>query len=151
MAPCSAWSSSRHHNASASTKPNNRSATALEEEVRRVYYVCTWSFVSSVCPTFTVYISDRTDFSVTVVSILRLHSLVYLAASDNPTWDQWTTALWSVIEVNIGIICTCLPTLRLLLLRIFPGLRGTRVAPYNTHQTVDACTAQAVDMQKAGE
>ncbi|KAJ6437430.1 putative AC transposase [Purpureocillium lavendulum] len=64
---------------------------------------------------------------VTIVSILRLRSLIFFANSSNPTWDQWSIAYWSTIEVNVGMICTCLPSLRLILLRVFPQLgSGTR-------------------------
>ena len=65
---------------------------------------------------------------MTVVSILRLRSLVGFANSSNPTWDQWEIAYWSTIEVNIGMICTCFPSLRLLLLRLFPNLLGNTTA-----------------------
>ncbi|KAI7913663.1 CFEM domain-containing protein [Pyricularia oryzae] len=61
---------------------------------------------------------------VTVVSVLRLQSLVAFARSDNPTMDSWDVTSWSVIEINVGIMCTCLPSLRLLLVRIFPRLGG---------------------------
>ncbi|UNI21695.1 hypothetical protein JDV02_007663 [Purpureocillium takamizusanense] len=59
---------------------------------------------------------------VTVVSILRLQSLVFFANSTNPTYDQWSPVNWSTVEVNVGMICTCLPSLRLILVRIFPRL-----------------------------
>ncbi|TLD11905.1 hypothetical protein PspLS_11259 [Pyricularia sp. CBS 133598] len=65
---------------------------------------------------------------VTVVSILRLQSLVAFARSDNPTMDSWDVTSWSVIEINVGIMCACLPSLRLLLVRIFPRLGGTSAA-----------------------
>jgi hypothetical protein len=39
--------------------------------------------------------------------------------------DQWNVAWWSTMEVNIGIICTCLPTIRLILKRMFPQLFST--------------------------
>lgn len=64
-------------------------------------------------------------YSVTVVSILRLQSLLHFANSNNPTWDQWFVAFWSIIEVNVGMICTCLPTLRLILVRLCPNIFGT--------------------------
>lgn len=63
--------------------------------------------------------------SDTVVSILRLHSLIHFATSWNPTWDQWNVAWFSTIEINIGLICTCLPTLRLMLMSIAPRVFGT--------------------------
>lgn len=57
--------------------------------------------------------------------MLRLRSLIYFANSSNPTWDQWNLVYWSTIEVNVGMICTCLPSMRLILLRVFPRLFGT--------------------------
>ncbi|OIW29283.1 hypothetical protein CONLIGDRAFT_413814 [Coniochaeta ligniaria NRRL 30616] len=62
---------------------------------------------------------------VTVVSILRLQSLVTFANSTNPTWDNWDVTNWSTIEINVGIICATLPTARLMLVRLFPVLGGS--------------------------
>ncbi|KAK7979840.1 hypothetical protein PG989_012297 [Apiospora arundinis] len=61
---------------------------------------------------------------VTIVSILRLQSLVHFAESRNPTWDQFDVANWSTIEINTGIICACMPSLRLLLVKLFPKVLG---------------------------
>lgn len=66
--------------------------------------------------------------SVTVVSCLRLQSLVLFATSNNPTWDQSEVVNWSNIEVNVGIICACLPTIRVILVRFFPNIMGTTKA-----------------------
>ena len=63
--------------------------------------------------------------SVTIVSILRLQSLIFFANSKNPTWDQWIVGWWSTIEVNVGMICTCLPTVRLILVRAWPRVFST--------------------------
>lgn len=62
---------------------------------------------------------------VTVVSILRLQSLVHFAASSNPTFDQTDVINWSAIEINVGVICSCLPSLRVILVRSFPRVFGT--------------------------
>lgn len=62
---------------------------------------------------------------VTIVSILRLQSLVSFATSTNLTWDQYDVSNWSTIEINVGIICACLPTLRLILVRMFPRQLAT--------------------------
>ncbi|KAK8134914.1 hypothetical protein PG984_006926 [Apiospora sp. TS-2023a] len=61
---------------------------------------------------------------VTIVSILRLQSLVLFAESHNPTWDNFDVANWSTIEINTGIICACMPSLRLLLVKLFPKVIG---------------------------
>lgn len=65
---------------------------------------------------------------VTIVSVLRLQSLIYFANSKNPTWDQWIVGWWSTIEVNVGMICTCLPTVRLILVRVYPRVFSTNAS-----------------------
>jgi hypothetical protein len=60
--------------------------------------------------------------SVTVMSIIRLQALVTFAKSSNPTWDNFPVSLWSTVEINVGMVCTCMPTLRLMLVRVFPAL-----------------------------
>lgn len=64
---------------------------------------------------------------VTVVSVLRLQSLMKYATSTNVTWDNTSVAIWSTIELNVGMICTSLPTLRLLAVRIWPALNGSTI------------------------
>ncbi len=59
---------------------------------------------------------------MTVVSVIRLQALVTFGKSSNATWDNFPVSLWSTVEINVGIICTCMPTLRLLLVRLFPSL-----------------------------
>ncbi|CAG8959455.1 hypothetical protein HYFRA_00001353 [Hymenoscyphus fraxineus] len=64
---------------------------------------------------------------VTVISILRLRTLVIFGSSQNPTWDNYEVGVWSDLEINVGIICTCMPCLRLLLVRMFPKIFGGSV------------------------
>ncbi|RGP71701.1 hypothetical protein FLONG3_7005 [Fusarium longipes] len=70
---------------------------------------------------------------VTIVSILRLNATIKLRAqtgANNATWEYLEFDLWSTIEINIGIVCACLPTFRLLLVRTFPKLRGSSARKY---------------------
>ncbi|KAL1648509.1 hypothetical protein SLS61_006833 [Didymella pomorum] len=62
---------------------------------------------------------------VTVVSMLRLRSLVHFANTTNMTWDYLEASLWSVIECQVGIICSCMPSIRLGLTRLFPKIMGS--------------------------
>lgn len=55
-----------------------------------------------------------------IVSLLRLQSLYAVSVSQDISWDNPMAALWSNLEVNIGIICSCLPTLKACILRVFP-------------------------------
>lgn len=45
--------------------------------------------------------------------------------------DAYSTCYWSIIELNVAIYCVCMPNLRLLLLRLFPGIVGSS----GTHST----------------
>lgn len=55
---------------------------------------------------------------VTICSIVRLTFLAGWAESTNPTYDYANLALWSLIELNAGVICACLPGMASLLRRI---------------------------------
>ena len=57
-----------------------------------------------------------------IVSLLRLQSLYAVSVSKDISWDNPMAALWSNLEVQIGIICSCLPTLKSSLTRIFPRI-----------------------------
>ncbi|KAL8393830.1 hypothetical protein RB595_003548 [Gaeumannomyces hyphopodioides] len=61
----------------------------------------------------------------TVVSILRLFALSRSEATTNPSRDILGLVLLSSIEMSVGIICACLPSLRILLLCVFRGARDT--------------------------
>ncbi|KAJ3497139.1 hypothetical protein NLG97_g2128 [Lecanicillium saksenae] len=73
---------------------------------------------------------------VTIISFLRLASVRNYASTSNTTWDQWDIVWWSTIEVEVGLICTCLPAMRLLLVRLAPRIFGSSVldagAPLNS-------------------
>ncbi|KAH7155938.1 hypothetical protein EDB81DRAFT_840170 [Dactylonectria macrodidyma] len=63
---------------------------------------------------------------MTVISIIRLHSLIKFSLDvANPTHDFVSATTWSVVEMNVGIMCACLPSLRYLLVRLFPRFLGT--------------------------
>ncbi|OAA58736.1 hypothetical protein ISF_06519 [Cordyceps fumosorosea ARSEF 2679] len=66
-----------------------------------------------------------TGASVTLISCLRLASIRNYATTSNPTWDQWDILWWSTVEVEVGLICICLPTIRLIFIRIAPRIFGS--------------------------
>lgn len=72
--------------------------------------------------------------SVTIISIVRLHSLITHPWDDsNATWVKMDVALWSTVEINVGIICACLPSLRSLLVRAFPSIHVWATDPGSRH------------------
>ncbi|PVH95623.1 hypothetical protein DM02DRAFT_536949 [Periconia macrospinosa] len=73
---------------------------------------------------------------VTVVSIVRLKALVHFAASYNASWEFYGVSKWSSIEIGVGIMCACLPSLRLVgrvLVRLFPILGSTTSSNQQYH------------------
>ncbi|KAK5998793.1 hypothetical protein PT974_01176 [Cladobotryum mycophilum] len=75
-----------------------------------------------------------TGFFVTIVSIIRLSSLNgFGSKSTNPTWEQYDIVWWSTIEVNIGVMCTCLPAIRIILAHMFPHIIGASLSAIPGH------------------
>ncbi|KAH7350317.1 hypothetical protein BKA66DRAFT_291273 [Pyrenochaeta sp. MPI-SDFR-AT-0127] len=54
-------------------------------------------------------------FFTCAISIIRLTTLHASTSSDDPTWINVNTVVWSVAEVTCAIFCACIPTLRPLL------------------------------------
>src|SRR5690349_10264812 len=56
--------------------------------------------------------------------------------STNPTYDYQALGLWSVVELDVGIMCACMPGVASLLRRMLPSVlgstRGDSSAKYNT-------------------
>ncbi|EMC96856.1 hypothetical protein BAUCODRAFT_41690, partial [Baudoinia panamericana UAMH 10762] len=57
-----------------------------------------------------------------IVSILRLYSLYVISATTDISWNNPLAAIWSSVEINTGILCSCLPTLKGCVTRFFPNL-----------------------------
>ncbi|KAG9562314.1 CFEM domain-containing protein, partial [Aureobasidium melanogenum] len=62
---------------------------------------------------------------VTFVSVVRLRSLIVFANSQNITWDYNDAAWWSTVEIHVGIICACLPSVRALFVSLGASSLGT--------------------------
>ncbi|KAJ5701249.1 integral membrane protein [Penicillium malachiteum] len=72
-------------------------------------------------------------FLITGVGIYRAVMLKMFANSTNPTWDDAAGGYWSVIEIDVGIFCLCMPALRSLLGRLIPSVFGTARDASNMH------------------
>ncbi|KAK5213276.1 hypothetical protein LTR20_009396 [Exophiala xenobiotica] len=91
-------------------------------------------------------------FVITIISILRLRSLIQFAKTTNPTFDNSPAVYWSVLECDMFIICCCMPSTRNLLKRIFPTCFGSTAAdshdPYpNSHSTGSTAGPKKIQLQ----
>ncbi|KAL2071825.1 hypothetical protein VTL71DRAFT_13060 [Oculimacula yallundae] len=79
---------------------------------------------------------------VTIVDVVRIYYLQQ--AVDNQSiansrlgtgvdfaWTASTALMWSAVEVNVGIICACIPTLKPLVKRILPSMITDRTRSSN--------------------
>lgn len=63
--------------------------------------------------------------SATVISIIRLRFLLVIDEKNNPTWDFWDPIKWSNLEITVGIVCSCIPSMRFFLVRLLPSVFGS--------------------------
>ncbi|KIX09440.1 uncharacterized protein Z518_00520 [Rhinocladiella mackenziei CBS 650.93] len=69
---------------------------------------------------------------VTIVSILRLETLFHFATSPNVSWDGTAFGYWSCIEMDVGVICACMPALYSLFKYYFPQVFSGTVQSKST-------------------
>ncbi|KAI1174878.1 hypothetical protein F4777DRAFT_351117 [Nemania sp. FL0916] len=59
-------------------------------------------------------------FFITIISAIRLKTLVLFQNSNNISYDYADAGVYSIIEASVGIICACLPTVRALVITLAP-------------------------------
>ena len=59
-----------------------------------------------------------TMFSVCIASIIRAVYVGQISLTD-PSWSDALGAMWTVVELSLGVVSACLPTLRPLVVRTF--------------------------------
>jgi hypothetical protein len=62
-----------------------------------------------------------THISTCIVSVLRLVWIYPISITKDVTYESPLSALWSNVELNVGILCSCVPTLRSCMTRLFPS------------------------------
>ncbi|KAJ0382942.1 hypothetical protein COL922a_011499 [Colletotrichum nupharicola] len=61
-------------------------------------------------------------FFTCIISALRIRTLRVAADTKDPYWDNVDAATWSFLEVTIGILAACLPTLRPIFVSLLPRI-----------------------------
>ncbi|OBT41709.1 hypothetical protein VE00_07821 [Pseudogymnoascus sp. WSF 3629] len=79
-----------------------------------------------------------------IMSVLRLHSLYIISISTDVSWDNVGASTWSMVELNTGITCACLPMLKSLIVRFFPRILGS-----SRHTSGDAEPVGAYSRQRS--
>ena len=82
------------------------------------------------------------------MSVIRLYYLVRFRSDDpNATWDYVEICKWSTIEINIGIMCISLPTVRVAIRRLYESTKEKyrRRFPRPVHNEVFRPSRGSVD------
>jgi hypothetical protein len=64
-------------------------------------------------------------YSPCAISIYRIQTLHAAAVAKDPTWDNVGAATFSFLELAIGVVAVCLPTMRPLIAVTMPRLLGS--------------------------
>lgn len=68
---------------------------------------------------------------ITIVDVVRIYYLQQAITAESPSmfgdqaefaWNASLSLMWSAVEVNVGVICACIPTLKPLIVRILPAM-----------------------------
>ncbi|OHW97436.1 CFEM domain-containing protein [Colletotrichum incanum] len=76
-----------------------------------------WAMQASLAKKITAICMFSLGALVTIISILRLQSLISFSKSVNVTWEGRKAGSWSLAELYVAIICTCLPTIRIMVMK----------------------------------
>jgi hypothetical protein len=72
-----------------------------------------------------------------------------MAVNPDQTWHSPLLCIWSAVELNIAIICSCAPTLRCLIQRFWPKLLSSVVANYASGRRSDREDSAATAVNSA--
>ncbi|KAM4065975.1 major facilitator superfamily protein [Hirsutella rhossiliensis] len=59
---------------------------------------------------------------VTIVDVVRIYYLQRAISEADFAWNASLSLMWSAVEVNVGMACACVPTLKPLILKLLPSM-----------------------------
>ncbi|TPX15789.1 uncharacterized protein E0L32_000123 [Thyridium curvatum] len=71
--------------------------------------------------------------------------------SDEFPWNASLSLMWSAVEVNVGMTCACIPTLKPLILKILPAMLVDPDGTKTSSQTMDRDNAEPSPKQVSSE
>ncbi|GFF37643.1 glucose/galactose transporter [Aspergillus udagawae] len=100
---------------------------------QKIILVITFSFGFFVAVVDVIRIAYIQDAATSrQIAVKDIH---YLSASDDFSWYASLSFMWSVVEVNVSVMCACVPSLKPLVARLIPKL--IRDTDENTPNTAD--------------
>lgn len=85
------------------------SEKSMAGQIGTEQHICAWWLVRPIVDD--TWLSADKAYSVCFASVYRIVSLFYIESND-PTYTVYQATLWTHIEPAVGMICSCLPTIR---------------------------------------
>lgn len=82
--------------------------------------------------------------------MIRLHSLLKMANTTDSSFDNAPAATISIVEINVAIVCACLPTLKPLIAPWIGGLSRSRGSHGSSRGTASHRRGQSSGMPTIG-
>ncbi|MCJ1463804.1 hypothetical protein MMC07_002413 [Pseudocyphellaria aurata] len=86
----------------------------------------------------------------TVASVVRFFTLQQGGKTQDISWTTSKSTIWSCVEINLAILCACLPILRVPLQTLFPRVFGHRSADHSSAATNNTITTFVSPSTAAG-
>ncbi|ETS88252.1 hypothetical protein PFICI_02080 [Pestalotiopsis fici W106-1] len=109
-----------------------------------------WALQMSLKRKLGVILMFTVGLFVTICSIIRLQTIMEFGNSADPTYDYSALAVWSLVEIDVGVICASLPGVAALLRRVFPRLFTTRGSSDPSAQKESTGNSGGSDFRKQG-
>jgi hypothetical protein len=78
-----------------------------------------------------------------------VQTLARYASTTNPTYDTLASGTWSNIELNVGVICICMPAFRRFLAYTLPSCFGSKEDVMSLHDKANKPQGQSSNGKKA--
>lgn len=88
--------------------------------------------------------------STCIISVYRITTLSAAANSTDSTWDNVDAAVWSLLELSIGVLAACLPTLKPLFALALPRLFRSTLANLSSGRRQQYRDMYGVSARQAG-
>lgn len=106
-----------------------------------------WSLSIAMRKKIAVCITFSIGLFVTLCSIIRLRTLAVWGDAPNVTWLYNPIAIWSNTEINLGVVCACMPAIAGLVQRSYTLTTGKKFSSYGRQSTMMRSGGQNEDRE----
>ncbi|KXS98386.1 hypothetical protein AC578_4644 [Pseudocercospora eumusae] len=104
-----------------------------------------WSLSIPTRKKIAVVLTFTIGLLVTLCSIIRLRTLAVWGEDPNVTYQYNPIAIWSNVEINLGVVCACMPAVAGLLQRSYTKITGKQFSTYGKNSAMMKSAERRLD------